>query len=284
MDTEPISARQRRAGRWSLLLAVPAALVSIGPLAWSITSSLRPTRDILANLYPLSWETIVPTSLTLENYAGVLSGNFVAALGNSVVVALASIVVGLLLSSSAAFALAVLPFRGRGVVFSLMVVSFLIPFEAIAIPLSSSFRDWGLSNTYLGLILPAVGNGLAIFLLRQFFLGVPASLGEAARMDGVSWFGVYWRIYLPLSRAALVGAGLIIFVFQWQSFLWPLLIAPAPQMKVASVAIADFAQELGVDYGQMFAGAVLTALVPLVLMLVFQRQFTGSLASSGSKE
>jgi putative chitobiose transport system permease protein len=284
VETEAISTRQRRNGRWALLIAVPAAILSIAPLAWSVVSSLRPTPDILSTLFPLSWETFFPTALTLENYEGVLSGNFLAALGNSVIVTAASIVIGLLLSSTAAFALAVLPFRGRGFVFSLMVVSFLIPFEAIAIPLSSSFRDLGLSNSYLGLILPAVGNGLAIFLLRQFFLGIPASLSEAARMDGLSWFGIYWRIYLPLSRSAMVGAGLIIFVFQWQSFLWPLLIAPSPQMKVASVAIADFAQELGVDYGQMFAGAVLTALVPLALMLIFQRQFTGSLASSGSKE
>lgn len=281
---EPTTARQRRNGRWSLLIAVPAAILSLAPLLWSVISSLRPTQDILAHLSPLTWETFFPSTLTLENYAGVLSGNFVAALINSVIVAGASIILGLAVSSLAAFALAVLNFRGRAVLFSLMVVSFLIPFEAIAIPLASSFRDWGLSNTYLGLILPAIGNGLAIFLLRQFFLNIPISLSEAARMDGLSWFGIYRKIYLPLSKPSLVGAGLIIFVFQWQSFLWPLLVAPSPSRKVASVAIADFAQEMGVDFGQMFAGSVLTAAVPLILMLVFQRQFTGSLAASGSKE
>src|SRR5690606_24881193 len=180
--------------------------------------------------------------------------------------------------------LAVLPFPGRTAVFAFMVVCFLVPFEAIAIPLSASFRDMGLANTHAGLILPALGNGLAIFLLRQFFMGIPSSLAEAGRLDGLTWLVVFHPIYLPLSRGPMIGAGLILFVFQWESFLRPLLIAPAPDVRVAPVAIADFAQETGVDYGQMFAAAILTAAIPLLLLLFFQRHFTGSTATSGSKE
>ncbi|WP_190816785.1 carbohydrate ABC transporter permease [Saccharopolyspora pogona] len=276
--------RERRSGRRTLVLVLPIAFVSIAPLLWALISSLRPGDEIFAHLSPLTWRTFVPESMSLDNYLAVLSGPFALALVNSVIVAFFSVTIGLFVAAMAGFALATLNFPGRGVVFALMVVSFLVPFEAIAIPLSASFRDWGLANTYAGLILPAVGNGLSIFLLRQFFLGIPLSLSEAARLDGLSWFGVFWRIYLPLSKAPLVGAGLILFVFQWQSFLWPLLIAPAPSVRVAPVAIADFAQEQGVDYGQMFAGAILAAAIPLILLLLFQRQFTNSLASSGSKE
>jgi multiple sugar transport system permease protein/putative chitobiose transport system permease protein len=284
MAATPTLRRERRIGRRSLVIAVPVALLSIAPLLWALISALRPGDEIFAHLSPLSWQTFLPKSVSLANFAAVLSGPFAASLVNSVIVAFFSVTIGLVVAAMAAFALATLKFPGRGIVFALMVVSFLIPFEAIAIPLATTFRDWDLGNTYAGLILPAIGNGLSIFLLRQFFLGIPPSLSEAARLDGLSWFGVFRRIYLPLSKAPLVGSGLILFVFQWQSFLWPLLIAPAPDVRVAPVAIADFAQEAGVDYGQMFAAAILTAAVPLILLLVFQRQFTEQLASTGSKE
>lgn len=276
--------RERRAGRRALIVVIPAAVLALAPLLWALVSSLRDGDDIFRHLSPFTWETIWPSSISLDNYIAVLGSDFSRALLNSVIVAFFGVVLGLLVSSLAAFALAVVDFPGRNIVFGVMVVSFLVPFEAIAIPLATTFRAADLQNSLVGLILPAIGNGLSIFLLRQFFLNIPYSLAEAARMDGLSWFGIYRRIYLPLSRASMVGAGLILFVFQWQSFLWPLLIAPAPAPRVAPVAIADFAQESGVDYGQMFAAATLTAAVPLLLLLIFQRQFTNSLASSGSKE
>jgi ABC-type glycerol-3-phosphate transport system permease component len=107
---------------------------------------------------------------------------------------------------------------------------------------------------------------------------------EAAMVDGLGWWRFFTRIYLPLSRPALIGAGLILFVFQWQAYLWPLLIAPAPRVHVAAIAIANFAGEFDVDYGEMFAAASFAALVPMLIMLVFQRHFTASLATSGTKE
>ncbi|MER7282427.1 carbohydrate ABC transporter permease [Dactylosporangium sp. NPDC000244] len=275
---------ERRTGRRTLLIVIPVAVLAVAPLLWAIISSLRPGDEIFRYLSPVSIRTVVPTTVSLDNYRAVLESSFTLALLNSVIVTAVSVALGLAVSSLAAFALAMIPFPGRTVLFSVMVVSFLVPFEAIAIPLATTFRQAGLQNTLVGLILPAVGNGLAIFLLRQFFLGIPISLSEAARMDGLGWFGIYRRIYLPLSRPSMIGAGLILFVFQWQSFLWPLLIAPAPGVRVAPVAIADFAQESGVDYGQMFAAATLTALVPLVVLLFAQRQFTSSLASTGEKE
>lgn len=280
-STRPVD---RKVGRWALVPTLLVTVLSISPLLWALISSLRPSSEIFSNLYPFTAETVVPSSVSLDNYVALLSGPFARALLNSLVVTVASVLIGLVLASSAAYALAVIDFPGRGAVFAIMVISFLIPFEAIAIPLSTTFRSWNLGNSYVGLILPAIGNGLSIFLLRQFYLGIPKSLAEAARVDGLGWFGIYRRIYLPLSKGALVGAGIILFNFQWQAFLWPLLIAPQRDMRVASVAIADFAQEAGVDFGQMFAAAVATALVPLILLLFFRKQFTGSLASSGGKE
>ncbi|CAM2152163.1 multiple sugar transport system permease protein [Pararobbsia alpina] len=273
-----------RTSRLVLMGAVVVGAVSMAPLYWAFISSLRPGQDILKYLSPLSIWTFIPNRLTFSNLVNVLDGPFGRSMFNSVVVALVTIVLGLVICSMAAFALAKLRLPGKSVIFSIVVVSFLIPFDAIAVPLLTLFRQVGLQNTYLGIILPGVGNGFAVFMLRQFFLGIPAELAEAARIDGLGWFGVFARIYIPLSGPALISAGLILFVFQWQAFLWPLLIAPDPSYKVAAVATADFAGQFSTDFGSLFAATVIVSIVPLIVLLVFQRYFTASMATSGTKE
>jgi ABC-type glycerol-3-phosphate transport system permease component len=249
-----------------------------------VVSALRPTDAIFRYLSPLSVWTFWPKDLTLDNVVGLWTGSFRRAITNSVMVALVTVIVGLVICSTAAFALAVIEFPLRGAVFMIMVISFLIPFDAIAVPLFGIMRDMKLQNTYTGLILPGVGNGLAVFLLRQFFLGIPKELREAAVVDGLSWFGIYWRIYLPLSGPAMISAALILFVFQWQAYLWPLLIAPAPQYKVASVAIAQFSGQYKVDFGLIFAAALFISLIPMVVLTLLQRFYSASVAATGSKE
>ena len=254
------------------------------PLLFMLTSSLRPGRDILADISKLSVHTFIPRTWTLNNYSTLFNGNFGRAVGNSLIVSAATVVVGLVLCSLAGFGLSALRFRGAGLLFAIVILSFLIPFDAIAIPLSALFRDWGLANTYIGLILPGVGNGLAIFALRQFFLGIPWELAEAARVDGMSWFGIYLRIYLPLSKPALIGAGFMLFLFQWQAYLWPLLIGTEPDKTLGPIALANLNGQFSVDFGAIFAGSVLLTVVPAALLLAFQRHFTGSLAATASKE
>jgi ABC-type glycerol-3-phosphate transport system permease component len=259
------------------------ALAFLLPLWWTVASALRPQRETFATISPVSFWTLVPRDLTLGNFGRLFETGFGQALLNSAIVTVGTLVGGLFICAAAAYALAVLHFPGRTAFFAVMIVSFLIPFDAIAIPLLSIFRDAGLENSFLGLILPGIGNGLAVFLLRSFFLGIPTELIDAARVEGLGWWGVFWRIHLPLSRPALIGAGLILFVFQWQAYLWPLLIAPDPDKKVAPVAIAQFAGQQGVDFGAIFAGATMTALVPLLVLLFFQRYFTQSVSASGLK-
>jgi putative chitobiose transport system permease protein len=259
------------------------AVLFVLPLWWTVARALRPQRETFATISPLSLWTLVPRHFTLGNFGRLFGTGFGRAILNSSVVTAGTLIGGLAICAMAAFALAVLRFPGRGIVFAVMVVSFLVPFDAIAIPLMSIFRGVHLDNSYLALILPGIGNGFAVFLLRGFFLGVPSELADAARVDGLGWWGVFRRIYLPLSRPALIGAGLILFVFQWQAYLWPLLIAPDPEMKVAPVAIAQFAGQQGVDFGAIFAGATMTAIVPLLVLLFFQRYFTQSVSASGLK-
>lgn len=269
--------------RFWTVTAVALAAYSILPLWWMLASAAKPSADIFTGLSPLRPRALLPTSLTLEHFTSLAGTAFPRALGTSLIVVTVSVVFGVGLSALAAYGLAMFRFRGQGVLFALVVISFLVPFDAVALPLSEVFRGWGLDSTYAALILPGVGNGFAVFLLRQFFLGIPRELLEAARVDGMGELRIFAQIVLPMSKPALVSAAQLDFVFQWQSFLWPLLIATDPRMTVAPVALASFAGQFDVDFGQMFAGAVLTVLVPMVVLLFAQRYFTTSIASSGSK-
>lgn len=273
--------------RFSLPRMIAIALIGIVfaiPIYWVCSSAFRTEADIFRNLSPISIWTWIPTEPTFANIIGVWASPFARAIFNSILVAALTVLGGLAVCALAAFALSVMEFRGRNAIFSLMIISFLIPFDAIAVPLYYIMRGFQLQNTYAGLILPGIGNGLAVFLLRQFFLGVPKELREAALVDGMSWLGMFWRVYLPLSVPALISASIILFIAQWQAYLWPLLIAPANDFKVAAVAIAEFSTAYDVSFALIFAGALFVSLIPMIVLVGFQQFFTASVASTGSKE
>lgn len=263
--------------------AVLAALAVFLPVWWVFVSSTRPGNSYVDNMTPLSWLAFVPVGGDLTNYSGLLSGPFLTGLFNSFLVAGLTIALGLAIAVPAAYALATIDFPGRGVVFTFIVVVAMIPFDAIAIPLSSLFQDWHLSDSYAGLVLPALANGFAIFVLRQFFLGIPAELLEAAEVDGLGRIATLWRIVLPLSKPALIGAGMMLFLSQWQAYLWPLLIGTSPERQLAPIALANLSTLFTVDLGQIFAGSFVLTIIPMVLLLFFQKQYTESLSTTGLK-
>ena len=269
-----------------ILTAVAAvvALLFFLPFAWMVTSAVRPGEEIFRFLSPLSVYSLIPKTLTAENFASLLNGEVGRTVFNSVFVTALTVVFGLMVSATAAFALSVLHFPLRSAVFAVVVISFMIPFDAIAIPLADTFRLVKLQNTYAGLVLPAIANGLAIFVLRQFFLGIPKEMVEAARVDGANWWTIFSRIYVPLSRPALISAGLLLFVGQWQAYLWPLLIVTEPSMQVAPVALAQFVGQYQSNFGTMFAGATIVSLIPAVILLSLQPYFVRSVSNQGLKE
>jgi multiple sugar transport system permease protein/putative chitobiose transport system permease protein len=265
-------------------LAIVISLLFLVPVLWLLASTFRTQTETFASSDPISWSVIWPRHWTLANIESALSNGFLRNIGNSLLVAAITVIGGLAVSAMSAFALAVIPFRGRTLTFSVVVLSFLVPFEAIAIPLSQSFGQWGLNNTLLALILPGLGNGLAVFNLRQFFLGVPTSLTEAATIDGAGWFRIFWSVYLPLSRPALIGSGLILFLFQWQAYLWPVLVVSNQQLDLAPVAIAKSFAAFTSNYGQVFAETAVLAIIPAIVLLALQRYFVASISATGSKE
>ncbi|MEI4472432.1 carbohydrate ABC transporter permease [Frigidibacter sp. MR17.24] len=264
------------------LLGFLAALAFMLPVIWMFTSSLRPNAEIFAHFHPLSWHSIWPREWTLANISGLMGTGFGRSLLNSLIVTAITTVVGISMALLAGFALSVLTFPGQNLLFGFFVIGFSVPFDAVAVPLSATVRDLGLTNSYFGLSLAGLGNGFAIYLLRQFFAGIPKSLAEAARLDGASWLRVLWSVYLPISKGPVIAAGLTLFVFQWQAYLWPLLISTRPDMQVGPVALASLVSLAGtVDFSQMFAGALVLSIVPAGLMLWLQRYFVNSVARSG---
>ncbi|WP_426515627.1 carbohydrate ABC transporter permease [Diaminobutyricibacter sp. McL0618] len=288
--TTTISSRTRRPrGRRTLAyvgMSVVAAVVGLAfllPLWWTFINSLRPGADTFRYLNPLQWQTFFTTSPTLNNYITLIDSDLGRAIANSLFVSISTVVIGLVICAMAAFALAAIPFRGRGVLFSVVILSFLIPFDAIAIPLANLFRDWNLQNTFAGLILPGIGHGMAIFLLRTFFLAIPQELVEAGRLDGLGWWGIFRRIYLPLSRPALIGAGLMLFLFQWQAYVWPLLMGTDNTHILGPVALANLQGQFNVDYGVMFAASIVLTIIPLAIIVACQRYFIQSVSTTGIK-
>ncbi|PRA79754.1 carbohydrate ABC transporter permease [Microbacterium sp. MYb66] len=276
---------RRRRGA-TILLTTAAALVAVSvflPLWWVFASSMRPGNSYVENMAPLSWLAFIPIGGDFTNYSALGSGAFLLGLFNSFLVAALTILVGLAIAIPAAYALATMEFRGRGIIFSFIIVVAMIPFDAIAIPLSSLFQGWGLSDSYAGLVLPALANGFAIFVLRQFFMGVPGELIDAAEVDGLGRFGTLWRIVLPLSKPALIGAGMMLFLSQWQAYLWPLLIGTSPERQLAPIVLANLSTAFTVDLGQILAGSFVLSVIPMVLLLFFQKQYTESLSTTGLK-
>jgi len=266
-----------------LIAIIACGLAFLLPIWWMLVTALRPQGEAFRYLSLSVW-SFLPKNPTFANFIAVVQGPFARAVVNTAVVSLATVVVGLAVCSMAAFALAAMDFRGRAIVFAIVVVSFLIPFDAIVVPLAQIMRLGSLQNSYTALVLPAIGNGMVVFLLRQFFLGIPKELRDAAMIDGLGWFGIFVRIYLPLSTNALISAAIILFINQWQSYLWPLLVAPAAGLKMVAVAIAEMSALQTVRYEQVFAAAFITSLVPLLVLWIALRFFGASIATTGSKE
>lgn len=188
----------------------------------------------------------------------------------------------------AGYALARLEFRGRGLVFSMMLLVQMVPFQLLMIPLYVQItRNYGLGDTYLGIILPFFINTTAVFIFRQFFLSLPQSLFDAAYLDGAGELRILWSIALPLVRPALVTVLLITFIGPWNEFLWPFLITKDASMQPLAVALSNFittiSRSMANPTGAILAGACALALPVVVLFVAFQRYFTESDISSGIK-
>lgn len=279
-------ARLRKLRRYILLygLLIALAIAIVLPIAWILASSFTTRETVWKNVLPFSWRAFVPTDPTLEGYRAIFEKDFGLALANTFFLGVVTVILGITVAAMSGFAFARLKFRGKNFLFALVVFSFMIPGDLTIIPSFVLVRDLGWLNTWQALILPGLANGIIIFLFRQFFAEIPQDLIDAPRVDGATWMQVFLKIILPVSKPALISAGVILFLGQWNSFFWPLLVAPAPELRVVQVAVSIIGVEQQVNlWEQMFASSTLAMLVPVLLILPFQKYYVGGILGSGLK-
>lgn len=231
----------------------------------------------------------LPGSLTTGNYGAIDSAiSLGRSLLNSGVFTIGVLLCTLVLGLLAGYALAQLRFRGRGAVFGTLLLVQTIPFQLLMLPLYVLVvRDYGLGDNYVGMILPFAVNSTAVFLFRQFFLQMPQSLFEAARIDGASELTILWRIALPMAKPAVLTGMLLTFIGPWNEFLWPFLVTKNPDMQPLAVSLASFLSNLqgtvANPTGALLAGACVLAAPAVALFIVFQRHFTATDIDSATK-
>lgn len=277
------STRSVRSGLFVLLL-VCISVITLLPLFWAFCSSLRQDDEIFKYINPFSWYSIFPKKVVFQAYINLFTiRKFYIPVFNTVFVGFINIIFGIVVNAMAGFAFAKLKFRGKKVLFFLVMISFMVPFEAIAIPLYSLINNLHWVDTYLALIIPGISNGLAIYLFRQFFEEIPDSIVESAIIDGAGWQTIFYKIILPLSKPVIITASLMIFMTQWEAFLWPMIAARSTNLKMIQVALTDFQMQYSTLWSELFAASIITALVPVLCLLPFQKYYIQGLTDSGVK-
>lgn len=272
--------RSGRIGYWAAyVLLIVLALLWLIPILWAIDTALKPEGETTA--IPVSW---FASHFTLDAFISTIAtSNLPRWYFNS---ALTSIVISLLvviLASLAAFAFSRIAFRGRGILFWIILAGIMIPGPLLIVPLFTEMQSFGLIDTYWAIILPQIVSPLAVFIFKQYFDGIPPELEEAAVLDGASRFHVYWRIWMPLAGPAIAAVAIFTFVLSWNNFLWPFIAISGNDMMTVPVGLATVQTSFGIRYAQIMASAVLGGIPVLIVFLFFQRQIAQGIAGTGLK-
>ena len=260
-------------------------LVIFFPMLFMVSASFMPSREIFT--MPYRW---IPKTLQFTNYYTAIAGNdkaflFGRNMANSVYVAVITSFFSVLVSAAAGYGLAKFKFRGRNMVFLLIMGRMMIPFEAIMIPMYITAVKIGLQNTYAGMVLPFVLNTFALFQMRQYLMTFPDDMLDAARIDGLGEFGIFRKLVFVNSAPAIATSAILCFRGQWDNLLWPLLIAQKATMKTIPTYIIKFTEEKYADEGAMMAIAVLASIPIIALFVSLSRYFLGGSAMySAGKE
>jgi len=264
---------------------VAIVAVAVAPIVWMVSTSLKPEGQILSATP--HW---IPQTFTMENFQAVLAKYaFVRWMVNSVVVAVVATGIVVAIDAMAGYALARFSFPGRGLIYDVIISMLLVPIQVTVIPLFLIFAQVHRLDTFEALILPTTSNVTGVFLMRQFFLGIPGELEEAARIDGAGDLQVFARVVLPLSRPAMAAVAALTFVSSWNNFLWPLIATSSDRARTLPVGIAQYmGAQAGTSgsapaFGPPLASAVMATAPALLAFFLLQRYFTQGITMTGIK-
>lgn len=273
--------RRRRPTRALTYIALVVGLVvTLAPFIWMLLGSFKTQGELLQR--PITW---LPQAPTLDNYRTWLSQlNFGQYFTNSFVVAFFVVLGNIVFCSMVGYALAKMNFAGKKILFTLVMLTLMVPGVVTLVPMFVLVSNLGLVNTYPALILPFLAGPLGVFLMRQFMLGIPDALIEAARIDGAGEFRVFFRIVLPQCGPPIATLAILTFLGSWNNFLWPLVVAQSDKMYTLPVALSLYSVgSNGTYYGLLMAGSVLVVTPILLLFLLLQRYFVQGIAMTGIK-
>lgn len=259
------------------------ALLWIAPFVWMVSTSLKPADQVMT--LNIQW---IPQTFTLDSYRKVFEYPVLRWGFNSLFVACVATFLGVTLGAMAGYAFARLRFPGNKGLFTLILVSLMIPTELSATPLFIAFLKIGLVDNYLALILPSVASVYSVYIFRQFFKGIPNEIEEAAIIDGASHLQIFFRIAMPMAKSATIASIVLLFTANWNLYLWPLLVTFNEEMKTLPIGISQFSSISGshaqlTSFGPGMAAATLLSIPSLMIFLVLQRYFVEGVTSSGVK-
>ncbi len=267
---------------FSYTVLVLLAVLYIAPIIFMLVGSLKPDDRILVEAGSI--KAFWPDSTSLQNYSDVFRRvDFGRYMFNSLFIATMIVAWGLVLNSLAGYAFARLRWRGRDVIFAMVVVMMIIPLEAIAVPLFYQVTLLGWRDTYIVQIVPFIANSFSIYLFYTFFLGLPKELEEAAHVDGAGVLRTFLVVIAPNAKPAFATVAVLTFLTQWGSFLWPLMVTTAEAVRPLPLGLAAFHTLPPLQWGDIFAFGVMMVAPILVLFVVFQGWFVRGVASTGIK-
>ena len=283
MTTSTLTANRSRAEFvHRLLLGLGGIVLGIAmllPIIWMVFTAFKPEVDVVQ--YP---PALFPRALTLQHFVDIWNAiPFARLYLNTILFAGGVTVFSLLFDSMTGYALARLEFRGKNVVFVLVMVMLMVPFQVTLIPLYDLLGSIGLAGTLPGMILPRMTNAFGIFFMRQFYLSLPRDLEEAARVDGASEWRIFSRIITPLAKPALLTLGLFHFQYNWNDLLWPLIMSKDIEGATLPAGLSMFVGQHVVEYGLLMAGSVLALMPVVIFFLVIQKSFVAGIATTGMK-
>lgn len=269
---------RHRIARWALaVILLIGGMGMIFPFVWMISSSLK----LPADIYSLQ---LIPPTFTLDNYRTVLEETkYLRWFFNSLVIAFITTLSVAFFTSLCGYALAKFRFPGQTVIFILILSTLMVPTEMLVIPWYMMSIEFHWTDSYWGVMFPGVISAFGVFLMRQFFTGVPNDLIDAGRMDGFSEFRIFWKIAIPQVKPAIAALCIFTFLGNWNAYIWPLIVIRSDEMRTLPVGIAFFSSEAGSAFHLIMAAAALATIPVLTVFLIFQRQIIKGIVLTGLK-